>query len=151
MKKILTLSLFSLFVIYGFAQDEVTIPARTPVQTQMTQDIPKNWLSWKGEKLQAEVIGATISFIIVEDVKLKNGTVVIAKNSPVKARITQIMNNRDLKLEVQSATAVDGTIVPLGDCWILITKAQDKNSRANVAGLRKNCETKADVKVKVKY
>jgi hypothetical protein len=139
-----------LFVIFAFAQAEVTIPARTPVQTQMTQDIPKKWLSLKDKELSAEVLGASISFTIVEDVKLKNGTVVIAKNSAVKASITQIMNKRDLKLEVQSVTAVDGTEIALGDCWILITKAQDKNSRANVAGLRKNCETKADVKIKTK-
>jgi hypothetical protein len=135
-------SIFSfLFVATGFtafSQSEITIPERTQVPMESTQDLRE------GKNKTGEVA----PFVVSEDVKI-GGVTVVAKGTSVHATVTA-SKNRELRVDIYDVKAVDGTVIKLNDCYIYMTAAQNLNGRGALIlkGTRKSCFSLTDVKVR---
>ncbi len=139
MKPIAT-GLFILISLFSFSQTtEVVVPANTNISMILTQEVRE----FKNKK------GEAVKFVVIDDVVV-DGVVVVAKNTPVNAKITTLSKDGDMRIDLFDVAAVDGTILTLNDCWHFTTRAQNLNSKGAlvVKGVRKTCATAVSAVVK---
>src|SRR5687767_15161017 len=116
---------------FCFSQDEIVIPEHTQVAMELSSEVKEG----------KNKVGEAARFVVSEDIKV-DGTVVIAKNTLVRATVTTSKRG-ELRVDIYDVTAVDGTVIKLNDCWLFTTFAQNYISHGAlfVKGTRKNCMT----------
>ena len=138
MKKIFTL-VFVAISHFSFSQsDEITIPQNTLVPMVLTEEVKEG----------KNKLGIPAKFVVAEDI-LVDKVVVIAKNSPVHATVTNAKRG-ELRVDIYDVTTVDGSVVKLNDCWLFTTFAQNyiTHGALFVKGTRKNCVTVNSITIK---
>ncbi len=133
--KLLTFSLCMCLFFSSYSQ--TTVPAKTLVPVQVTQDI-----SPKTNKA-----GSAVTLKVEKDVVV-NGVTVIAANSAVTGKVS-MLTKTDLRVDILSVKAVDGTTIRLNDCWIYTTIDQNPSGKFPLIrqGTQKNCYTAVDISV----
>ena len=129
------------FSLFSFAQGgNFVVPENTQIQMKFDQDYRE----------KKNKVGEIAKLSVLEDV-LVNGKVVVAKGASVDAKVTN-SKKFELRVDIYSASAVDGTKLILNDCWVFTTAAQNYKSKGAliVTGTKKNCFVKEATKINAK-